>query len=369
MDLGVAIHQLYFQNQNNQMKAYIISSKVISPQKSFHAGFSWNNVSPPARYMSAIEPNYKDYYPSMKLRRMSRIAKMGLLSATECLKESGIENPGAIITATGWGCLEDTFKFLDQIMDKKEQTLSPSTFIQSTHNTVGGQIALTLGCQEYNSVYVNHTSSFEHSLVDAIMLLNENTKNVLVGGIDELTEFDFKIKERVGYWKTENEISFLPDSTTKGTIAGEGSVFFLLDSETKNTCFSQIRAAWVESGATAKDVLNRLLSEKDLQISDIQLSITGINGDSKRNKIYKDFLTENLNGSLNCYYKHLCGQYDTSSSFALWLANEIMKEQTVPDSIKINRTDKLTGNIENILIYHYSEPNDHAFILVSKADL
>ena len=183
------------------MKSFIINSKVISPQHSFEKDFSWNNIYPFKRYMQAIEPNYKDYFPPLKLRRMSRIVKMGLTCATQCLKETGIGQPGGIITATGWGALEDTFKFLNEIEEKKEQTLSPATFIQSTHNTVGGQIALMLECQEYNNVYVNHTSSFEHSLIDTHMLLNEGLGNILVGGIDELTQTDFRLKERMDYFR------------------------------------------------------------------------------------------------------------------------------------------------------------------------
>lgn len=350
------------------MRAFIKNSKAISPQQSFITAFSWAGVLSANKYMPAIEPNYKDFFPSLKLRRMSRIVKMGLTSAIECMKDSGIENPGAIITATAWGCLENTYKFLDEMLEKKEVTLSPSTFIQSTHNTVGGQIALMLGCQEYNSVYVNHSSSFEHSLLDALMLLNENTKNILVGGVDELCEIDFKLKEQAGYWKVENDISCLSDSTTTGTIAGEGSVFFLLDSEANHNCFSQIKAVRVESGEV-NDILSSFLNENELRTSEIQLCITGINGDCKMNKVYKDFLTENMNHSINCYYKQLCGDYDTSSAFALWLANEIIKNQFIPDVIKLNPTNKVSTSIENILIYHYTEPNDHAFILVSKAGL
>jgi len=351
------------------MKAFIKNSKAISPQHSFNRGFTEQDVIPATRYMSAIEPNYKDYFPVMKLRRMSRIVKMGLISATECLKESGLEQPGAIITSTGWGCLTDTYKFLDEIAEKKEQTLSPATFIQSTHNTVGGQIALMLNCQEYNTVYVNHTSSFEHGLLDALMLLKENTKNVLVGGVDELTEIDFDLKEQMNFWKPENKISFLPDSDTSGTIAGEGSTFFLLDSEKNDECFSHVNGVRIESAINANEILDGLLREQGIKKSDIQVCITGMNGDKKSNEVYKNFLAENLDSSVNCYYKNLCGQYDTSSAFALWLANEIMRNQNLPDLIKVRATDNLTCSIENILIYHYSEPNEHAFILVSKANI
>jgi len=350
------------------MSAYIINSKAISPQSSFN-GIDWNCISPASRYMSAKEPNYKDFFPVLKLRRMSRIVKMGLTSATECLKESGIKNPGAIITSTGWGCLEDTFKFLNEIAEKKEQTLSPATFIQSTHNTVGGQIALMLNCQEYNSVYVNHTSSFEHGLLDALMLLNENVNNILIGGVDELTQMDFALKEKAGYWKEDDKFSHLPDCKSGGTLAGEGSVFFLLNSKPLNNCHSYVQDVRIRTEDNAKGILLELLHDNDLQITDIQVCISGINGDYNENKLYKDFLTKNFGNSVHCYYKHLCGQYDTSSAFALWLANEIIRKQIIPESIKVDPKQKVGNRIENILLYNYSEPNDHAFILVSKTGI
>lgn len=50
----------------------------------------------------------------------------------------------AIITATGLGCLADTEKFMNALMDNREQMLNPTAFIQSTFNTVGAQLALLL---------------------------------------------------------------------------------------------------------------------------------------------------------------------------------------------------------------------------------
>ena len=52
--------------------------------------------------------------------------------------------PDAIITGTGLGCLEDTEKFLTAMVTNKEEFLTPTSFIQSTHNTVSAQIALLL---------------------------------------------------------------------------------------------------------------------------------------------------------------------------------------------------------------------------------
>lgn len=351
------------------MKAYIISSKAISPQETFVKEFPLETVSSPEIRMHAIEPDYKQFIHPMKLRRMSRVVKMGVASALQCLKDGEIEEPDAIITSTGWGCLADTFKFLDEIGEKKEETLSPSTFIQSTHNTVGGQIALLLGCQEYNSVYVNDSSSFEHGLLDALLLLKEGKEFVLIGGIDEVTETDFNLKEKAGWWKTKIDTPYLPHSNSSGTIAGEGSAFFLLSGNSNGKASSYIRGIKFARGNNPGETLTEFLADHKLSTSEIDIVISGINGDTKTNSTYLDFINTNLNSAESCYYKHLTGDFDSASAFALWISNQIIHTQLVPDYIKINKESNSAYPINEILIHHFKQPSEHAFILVSKTGI
>ena len=74
------------------------------------------------------------------------VVKMGVSAAMMSMKKAGLEKVDAIITGTGMGCYEDTDKFLRSMLDNKEQLLTPTAFIQSTHNTVAGQIALIFKC-------------------------------------------------------------------------------------------------------------------------------------------------------------------------------------------------------------------------------
>ena len=133
------------------------------------------------------DPNYKKYIKPSAMRRMSKSVKMGVTAASMALNNAGIDMPDAIITGTGMGCKQDSEDFLEKILRDDEQFLTPTLFIQSTHNTVGGQVALGLGCKAYNVTYVQGAASFEVSVMDAqLMLLEEPEKNILVGGIDEL---------------------------------------------------------------------------------------------------------------------------------------------------------------------------------------
>ena len=89
----------------------------------------------------AMEPPYKDYIPPAAIRRMSKSVKMGMVAASVALEQAHL-TPQAIFVGTGMGCLQDSEKFLKTLLDNQEQHLTPTAFIQSTHNTVAGQIAI-----------------------------------------------------------------------------------------------------------------------------------------------------------------------------------------------------------------------------------
>ena len=178
----------------------------------------------------------KELYSDLKVlipdsglrRRMSKIVKTAVGTAIECA--GGIENVrcvDAIITSTGWGCLIDSERFLRNIINDNEQLLNPTPFIQSTFNTVGGQIALLAHNQSYNVTYVNRSHSFEDALLDAVLRIEDGeSSSVLVGSYDEQTESQHKIMERMGTYK------YLKD--------GEGCVFAKLTSTLHEGCKAQI---------------------------------------------------------------------------------------------------------------------------------
>ena len=62
------------------------------------------------------EPDYKAFIDPKALRRMSRIIRMGVAAARACLQEASLATPDAIVTGTGYGCLEDTGLFLTSML-------------------------------------------------------------------------------------------------------------------------------------------------------------------------------------------------------------------------------------------------------------
>lgn len=154
------------------------------------------NLSEPNH--EVVAPNFKEVIPAKASRRMSSIIKMGVYTALHCI---GDETVNGIIHGTGLGCISDTEKFLSQVADEEKTILSPTPFIQSTHNTIAGQIALLKKIQAYNMTHVQGGVSFECALMDGIALVNEDQQKVMVGCTDESTEFlmqlmnEFKLPE------------------------------------------------------------------------------------------------------------------------------------------------------------------------------
>ncbi|MBQ9138405.1 MAG: beta-ketoacyl synthase chain length factor [Alistipes sp.] len=163
-------------------------------------------------------------------RRMSRVIKSAVTTAVECVGGTeGIDALDAIITATGWGCLADSEKFLRNMIVEHEQLLNPTPFIQSTFNTVGGQIALLRHNHCYNVTYVNRSHSFEDALLDAMMRIADGEScNVLVGAFDEQTPSQHRIMERMGAFRTVAD--------------GEGAVFARLTAQRSEQSVAQVTA-------------------------------------------------------------------------------------------------------------------------------
>src|ERR1700749_5160176 len=185
------------------MKVYIRSSSCISAQNTFgKQDFLTDVVEYEGTRLRAIEPDYRQFIDPKQIRRKSHGIKIGVSAAKECLINGNVEMPGAIVTGTAFGCMEDTVTFLTRIIEQEEELLPPTAFIQSTHNTVAAQIALMLQCHAYNNTFVHKGASFEHALIDAMMMLREgDAENILAGGTEEMVDTSFTVLTRLGLYR------------------------------------------------------------------------------------------------------------------------------------------------------------------------
>jgi len=143
----------------------------------------------------------------MESRRLGRLLKRALVTAAEAMRALGSPAdggsaavPDAIITGTGLGCIENTELLLKQMCCEGDDTLKPTNFMQSTHNTIGSLIAINTRCHGYNSTYSHKAVSFDTALLDAFMQLRlGDIGTALVTGNDEMTPSYFTILRRAGY--------------------------------------------------------------------------------------------------------------------------------------------------------------------------
>lgn len=354
------------------MKIYINGTGIVSPQK------TWDNTKfleevkeYHARMLTCVEPEMDPGLDDKYLRRMSRLIRLGWMAAKICLDDAGSPRPDAIITGSGWGSLQDSEKFLLSIYRNKENLLPPTPFIQSTHNAVGAQIALLTNNSAYNMTYAHGSQAFEHALQDAILQLqHKENKDILLGGFDEITPNQFILNDRLHRWRKEpvnNLQLFHPKS--HGTIAGEGFNFFFLQDHPSDNTYAEIKDVMTifsedEPELIAADAL-AFLGNNGLGPDRVDWVFSGINGDTGNDEVYHKVLSGMFpQGFRQAAWKHLCGEYHTSTAFATWAAAKSLKCRSVPAILR-STSGGNHDKLRNILIYNHFKGAHHSFILVS----
>ncbi|PKA98653.1 3-oxoacyl-(acyl-carrier-protein) synthase [Flavobacteriaceae bacterium MAR_2009_75] len=354
-----------------KQSVYINSVGSVSAQKTFDNSFLDDVVLHNDTVINVIAPNYKEYIPPAAARRMAKGIKMSTVSAKNAMQEAEVSEDeiDAIIVGTGLGCIGDSEKFVSDIIDNNEQFLTPTRFIQSSHNTVAGQIALGIGCKGHNFTYVHSAISFESAVLDAKMQIEENeARTILVGGVDELVDHHISTHRLIGHIKKEAiETMSVLKSGTSGAVFSEGAHFFVLSNEKKSSCYSELVALKtfnVLSESQVSDETSNFLMEQGLTEESVDLIIMGNNGDKDFDRYYDSLSEGALKKVPQAYFKHLSGEFDTASGFGFWLANMILKQGKVPASVQLN--EKKAESVQTILIYNQYRGENHSLTLLKK---
>ena len=351
-------------------KVYINSIASISPQKTFDNTIFLDEI---IDYNDTVifvqDPDYKQYIPPAAARRMAKGIKMGVVASKIAMDEAGIETVDAIITGTGMGCMIDSEKFVSAIIDNNEQYLTPTSFIQSTHNTVAGQIALGMECKAYNFTYVHSAISFEAALLDAKMQLeNAEATHILVGGVEELGEHTTKVHRVINHIKPQAvTISEVLNSKTKGAVFSEGTNFFVISNQRRESCYAELVA--IETFNTLQkdrvsEAIEAFLKENNLKADDIDVVVFGNNGDVDFDGFYNQLSKGIFSKTQQVFYKHLVGENNTVSAFGVWLASKILKTQSIAEIVKINKINP--SKIKTVLCYNQYRGQNHSLVLLKK---
>jgi 3-oxoacyl-[acyl-carrier-protein] synthase II len=351
------------------VKAYINGISCISPQNTIDDNwFFETTIEPNVDHFNALEPSYKEYIAPNLLRRMGRAIKMGVATANLAIKQAELQNVDAIITGTGLGCFEDSERFLLALLDNDEQFLTPTSFIQSTHNTVGAQIGLIMKCHDYNFTYVHRGFSFESTVQDALMHFAEGKESILIGGIEEHTPKFVILNRKAKKFKDFDASVPFWKSTKPGIQMSEGAAFFVLNKNKSEKSLASVDGVkTVYKPKTTTELLEKLsvfLQAHNLKLADIDVTLMGFSSDVGFDKLLVDLLPTIEKESTAASFKHLSGEYHTASAFAMWVATKLIEKQQLPKTLAVS--DKRPEKIKHVLIINQYLGINYSFTLLSQ---
>ena len=145
------------------------------------------------------ETDLSAYISPAEARRMTLQTRRIIIAAKKAMQEANIAMPDAIVCATQYGCMLQSMRFLQDMIDSDEQQLKPTQFIQSTHNTIASHIAILTGNHGYNSTYSQGRQSLTCAMKDietqlALGLIN----NALILEFDEEVEIWDNVLRLIG---------------------------------------------------------------------------------------------------------------------------------------------------------------------------
>ena len=334
---------------------YILSAKQISIQQPLTEAWMQEPIAYDVPFARSIDPSFKEYVSPIEARRMGKIMKRALATSKDALKEAGLETVDAIITGTGYGCVENTEFFLNALTKEGEQLLKPTYFMQSTHNTISSLVAIQTKNHGYNVTYAHKGISFESALQDAWLQFRlGKIGSALVGGHDEMTETFYHILKKGGVIGNDDE------------ICGETAVSLVLSRSHKEALCELKGFKMLHQPTTSelKENVTNLLQESGKTMSDIDFILTGISGNHKNDKAYLEETKLLFWDKPLLKYKHFFGESFTVSGIGFYVAAQCLAHHRVPETLFVNLSENKAIQPHCILIYNRSDGENVALTLL-----
>jgi len=340
------------------MGVYVKSSACISARNTFgETDLSEHGLQ--TEKLMAREPVYSMIAPAV-LRRMGKAVRMTCGAVSKLNLESNPVN--GIVIGTANGGMEDCIRFLNQIVQYDEGTLTPTNFVQSTPNAIASTIGINLQCHGYNITHVHRGNAFENALLDALMYLDENKNtSLLLGGIDEISDYNYNIERLGGWYKKEIPVNGLYETKTEGSIAGEGCAVFCVSNQPQNALFEIVDVSTMHSTDidAVQSGIKQFCSKHNVNFSETML-LSGHNGDSRNETLHRA-VEDIFSQSTIIRYKHFFGEFPTVAALALWLIGHAATNSGIlSDHFYLCKTER---KIKNYIICNHYKGYQHGFIL------
>ena len=320
---------------------YIKSATQISAQQPLSESWMTAPQTLEGSYVRSLDPTFRDWLSPMESRRLGRLLKRALVTATEAMSKAGISQPDAIITGTGLGCIENTELLLNQMCREGDDTLKPTNFMQSTHNTISSLIAINSHCHGYNSTYSHKAVSFDSALLDAFLQLRlGDISTALVTGNDEMTPSYFTILHRAGYLGQTGQV-----------LATETSVAMMLSTDADGAL------------CELQDIRMSYGTALPTEIMKPDAILIGTNGCESNDSIY-DALIARLPSAPLLHYKHLFGEGYSSSALGLYAATHIVSNGEAPALMRCDGINEPLP-VSRLLVVNHSDGNCFSYTQLS----
>ena len=345
---------------------YVLSAKQISLQQPLSEDWMQEPMVYDAPFVRSIDPSFKDYVSPIEARRMGKILKRAVATSKEALNASGLDTVDAIITGTGYGCIENTEFFLDALSNDGEQLLKPTYFMQSTHNTISSLVAIQTKNHGYNVTYAHKGISFDSALQDAWLQFHlGKIDSALVGGHDEMTETFYHILKKGGVMGQDDE------------RCGEAAVSVILTSAShceearrsnpglqplcKLTGFQMLHQPTMN---TLMDTVAKLLQSAGKSLADVDHILTGISGHHDQDEAYLQEAKILFGDKPLLKFKHLFGESFTSSGIGLYVAAHCLKAGRVPSTLFVDPKEVSDKQPKCVLLYNRSDGKNVSLTLL-----
>ncbi len=301
----------------SDIRVYIKAATQISMQQPLSEAWMTAPVEHTEPYVRSLDPNFRDWLNPLESRRMGKILKRALVTAQKVMHDSGVQQPDAVITGTGLGCIENTELFLDQLCREGEEMLKPTYFMQSTHNTISSLISIHDHLHGYNTTYSHKSVSFDSALLDAFTQLRlGDIQTALVTGNDEMTPSYFSILQRAGYVGQPGQVA-----------AGETSVAMMLTTDPADALCE------IEEVSMSVRGVQQPFAPADLLV-------LGTNGVPQNDQLYRE-VAQQMPGVETFEYKRLFGESYTVSGLGIYAAAHLLSQGRAGRVLFVNHSDNL----------------------------
>lgn len=301
----------------SDIRVYIKAATQISMQQPLSEAWMTAPVEHTEPYVRSLDPNFRDWLNPLESRRMGKILKRALVTAQKVMHDSGVQQPDAVITGTGLGCIENTELFLDQLCREGEEMLKPTYFMQSTHNTISSLISIHDHLHGYNTTYSHKSVSFDSALLDAFTQLRlGDIRTALVTGNDEMTPSYFNILQRAGYVGQPGQVA-----------AGETSVAMMLTTDPADALCE------IEEVSMSVRGVQQPFAPADLLV-------LGTNGVPQNDQLYRE-VAQQMPGVETFEYKRLFGESYTVSGLGIYAAAHLLSQGRAGRVLFVNHSDNL----------------------------